>query len=41
VVPPLTDDRPPGPAIEALVQAIGDGAVTEAVEPFRPGEPPP
>ena len=41
VVPPLTDDRPPGPAIEALVRAIGDGAVTAAVEPFRPGEPPP
>jgi histidine ammonia-lyase len=41
VVPPLTDDRPAGPAIESLVQAIVHGAVTEAVEPFRPGEPPP
>ena len=41
LVPPLTDDRPPGPSIEALVPAIREGAVAGAVEPFRPDEPAP
>ncbi len=35
IVAPLTDDRPPGPSIEALAGAIADGAVAAAVESYR------